>query len=78
MVCLSALQKKCDCIKFGLLTARLNDNHTKKYESFGKQVSGRKISHLGHCWAKPAGAAPKGVIAPILRNDPAGGGVEEF
>ena len=27
-----------------------------------------KLSHLGHCWAKPAGAAPKGVIAPILRN----------
>ena len=26
------------------------------------------LSHLGHCWAKPAGAAPKGVIAPILRN----------
>ena len=25
-------------------------------------------SLLGHCWAKPAGAAPKGVIAPILRN----------
>ena len=29
----------------------------------------RKLSHLGHCWARPAGAAPKGVIAPILRND---------
>ena len=28
----------------------------------------REKSHLGHCWAKPAGAAPKGVIAPILRN----------
>ena len=27
------------------------------------------LSHLGHCWAKPAGAAPKGVIAPILRNE---------
>ena len=26
------------------------------------------LSHLGRCWAKPAGAAPKGVIAPILRN----------
>merc|ERR1712004_940989 len=26
------------------------------------------LSHLGHCWAKLAGAAPKGVIAPILRN----------
>ena len=23
----------------------------------------------GHCWAKPARATPKGVIAPILRND---------
>jgi len=27
------------------------------------------LSHLGHCWAKLAGAAPKGVIAPILRNE---------
>ena len=26
------------------------------------------LSHLGHCWAKLAGAAPKGVIASILRN----------
>ena len=25
-------------------------------------------SHLGQCWATPAGAAPKGVIIPVLRN----------
>ena len=27
------------------------------------------ISHLGHCWATPGGAAPRGVKAPVLRND---------
>ena len=37
-------------------------------ESLGGGERKEILSHLGHCWAKPAGAAPKGVIAPILRN----------
>ena len=31
-------------------------------------ISEELLSHLGHCWARPAGAAPKGVITPVLRN----------
>ena len=39
-----------------------------KYTELWSPTSEELLSHLGHCWAKPAGAAPKGVIAPILRN----------
>ena len=31
-------------------------------------TSEEPLSHLGHCWATPAGAANKGVITPVLRN----------
>ena len=40
-----------------------------KYTELWSPTSEELLSHLGHCWAKLAGAAPKGVIAPILRND---------
>ena len=39
-----------------------------KYTELWSPTSEELLSHLGHCWAKLAGAAPKGVIAPILRN----------
>ena len=39
-----------------------------KYTELWSHTSEELLSLLGHCWAKPAGAAPKGVIAPILRN----------
>ena len=39
-----------------------------KYTKLWSHTSEELLSHLGHCWAKPAGAAPKGIIAPILRN----------
>ena len=47
---------------FGKIPGKIQANPVLEIP-FGKQVS-----HLGHCWAKPAGAAPKGVIAPISRN----------
>ena len=37
-------------------------------ESLGGGERKEILSHLGHCWAKPAGAAPKGIIAAILRK----------
>ena len=41
-----------------------------KYTELWSPTSEELLSHLGHCWAKPAGGTPKGVIAPILRNEP--------
>ena len=45
------------------------DNSPQVHGILWSPTSEELLSHLGHCWAKPAGAAPKGVIAPILRND---------
>ena len=44
------------------------DNSPQVHGILWSPTSEELLSHLGHCWAKPAGAAPKGVIAPILRN----------
>ena len=45
-----------------------NKTKMKFDQDFKACWSHSESESLGYCWAKSEGAAPKGVIAPILRN----------
>ena len=52
----------------GITHTSFHGQPTPKVTKLWRYTSQELLSHLGHCWATPAGAAPRGVIAPVLRN----------